>query len=66
MMLFRDRPKETRPREPINRAQLAANLRVARADLVRRYRAQPHLWPDGIDSETDRWYRPEEWPDADS
>ena len=29
----------------------------ARLDLVRKYRAHPGLWPDGIDSESDPWYR---------
>ncbi len=41
----------------------AAELRVARGDLVRAYRKNPRAWPDGIDTEYDRWYRREEWAD---
>jgi hypothetical protein len=39
------------------------NVERARRELVRRYRASPNVWPDGIDSKGDRWYRPEEWND---
>ena len=35
----------------------------ARAELVRKYRARPATFPDGIDTKYDRWYRAEEWTD---
>ena len=43
---------------------VAADLEAARSDIVRRYRAHPQSWPDGIDTQYDRWYDPEEWTDA--
>ncbi len=41
-------------------------LEVARADLVRKYRANPSVWPDGIESKADRWYSEhlDKWTDA--
>lgn len=45
---------------PFQRAQLAQG----RLDLVRRYRANPRLWPDGIDAMSpdkgEQWYRGKE------
>ena len=47
-----------------------ARLARARAELVRRYRANPRLWPDGIDgrpgSGCQQWYRGHEldWDEA--
>jgi hypothetical protein len=38
-------------------------LMVARGELVAKYRAHSGSWPDGIDNQYDRWYRPEEWTD---
>ena len=38
-------------------------LMVARGELVAKYRAHSGSWPDGIDCESDRWYRPDEWAD---
>jgi hypothetical protein len=40
------------------------NLLVARSAIVRKYRINPKLWPDGIDSKWDRWYRKEDWTDS--
>jgi hypothetical protein len=31
-------------------------LETGRAKMVRKYRASPGIWPDGIDSKHDRWY----------
>jgi hypothetical protein len=39
-------------------------VEIARGKLVKAYRANPRLWPDGIDSAGDRWYREGEWSDA--
>jgi hypothetical protein len=29
---------------------------IARAELVRKYRASSNTWPDGIESKADPWY----------
>jgi hypothetical protein len=44
-------------REPDERADRLK----ARSTVVRKYRAKPQLWPDGIDRPGMRWYRPEDW-----
>jgi hypothetical protein len=46
-----------------DRSLLNAVTESARGKLVRQYRKSPGIWPDGIDSAGDRWYRPEEWND---
>lgn len=38
-----------------------AQLEADRGALVRKYRANPKAWPDGIDDDGDRWYLAEEW-----
>ena len=43
--------------------QVAADLHAARSKLVKAYRENPRLWPDGIDTKWGRWYRAEEWTD---
>lgn len=35
-----------------------------RGKLVHVYRDNPRAFPDGIDTKYDRWYRPEEWVEA--
>ena len=34
----------------------AMRLERARCELVAKYRDNPRLWPDGIDTKFDRWY----------
>lgn len=36
-------------------------LTLNRGALVRKYRANPRAFPDGIDSKYNRWYRAEDW-----
>jgi hypothetical protein len=41
-------------------------LEIARAELVRKYRASSNTWPDGIESKADPWYtfHQDKWFDA--
>jgi hypothetical protein len=43
--------------------QVSRKLLQDRGWIVKRYRLHPGSWPDGIDSEYDRWYCPEHWTD---
>lgn len=58
-----DRAERKAKYEADTNAFRAAELRAARGELVRQYRASPGKWPDGIDTKWDRWYVPEQWND---
>jgi hypothetical protein len=51
-----DRVREPLSGAPKNAELQAAILERARAQLVKRYRRNSGPWPDGIDTEADRWY----------
>jgi hypothetical protein len=45
---------------------MSALLTEHRGRLVAKYRVNPQVWPDGIDSPGDRWYKPEDWGPTDA